>query len=322
MGFKKKDIIGRYINKVACFEKPDLLLELIKKVNDSEKTFSEPFIIITKDYSKKIFNISCSLMHQKGVLSGVICIGRDITYDRESYQNLIPGHSYLITDKNESSILDLFNTIISNETSGLYFSRSPDNPFADQIYSQQIQQYLIGPKSNIKTPAVSTLGELRERIEEFVSMGSRGVILINDIHYFITKFSFIEFINTCYEIIDSISQSESILLLSLNKLIVSENQFAVLESEFEPLPGKNIDVIEMKDELFEIIQFIYEENSKNALVSFTKLMTRFNIVYFTASKRIERLFEEGLVFTKKYGKTRIIHLTEKGKSLVQKRRNT
>ncbi len=319
-GYKKKDVIGRYINKVSCFEKPDTLLELVKQVTGSEKTYSEPAIVITKDYSKKIINISCSPLHEKGDTLGVICVGRDITYDWESHQNLIQGHSYLISDKNHNSILNMFSSIILNETTGLYISRSPYNPFDSQIHHQQIQHCIIGHKSNTKTQMVSNLEELKERIKEFVSTASKGVILINDIHYFITKYCFKDFINTCYEIIDIISQSESILLLTLNKLIVTEDQFAILESEFEPLPGKNIDDIKMKDELFEIIQYIYEENRKNALVSFKKLMAKFNIVYYTASKRVERLFEDELVFTKKYGKTRIIHLTEKGKSLLQKRK--
>ena len=320
-GYKKREVIGKYIKKVSCFENPDLLLELLRKVTDSQKIFSEQIIITTKDYSKKIINLSCSPIYQKGSISGVIYLGRDITYDWKSYKNLVPGHSYLITDKNKTSILNLFNNLIINETSGLYFSRSSYKLFDNQINSQQIQYCIIGPKLDNNTRTVSTLEELRERIEGFASARSKGVILINDIHYFITKFSFIDFINTCYEIIDIISQSESILLLSLNKLIISADQLTILESEFEPLQEKNIDEIKIKDELFEIIQYIYEENSKNALVSFTKLMTKFNVVYYTVSKRIELLFEEGLVSTKKYGRTRFIHLTEKGKSLLQKRNN-
>lgn len=321
IGYKKREVIGKYIKKVTCFDNPDFPMQLIKKATDSQKTFSEPIIIMTKDYSKKIINFSCSPTYQKGAQSGVIYIGRDITYDWESYKNLVPGHSYLITDKDEISILNLFSNLIINETLGLYFSRSSYRLFDNHINSQQIQHCILGPKLKSNTLTISTLEELKEKIEDFISTGSKGVILINDIHYFITKFSFQEFINSCYEIIDIISQTESILLLSLNKLLVSDNQLTILKSEFEPLQEKNIDEIKIKDELFEIIQFIYNENSKNALVSYTKLMTKFNIVYYTASKRIGLLVEDGLVSTKKHGRTRFVYLTEKGKSLLQKRKN-
>ena len=321
IGYKKREVIGKYIKKISCFEKPEILIDLIKKANDSQKTVSEQITINTKDYSKKIINLFCSPVYQKGITSGVICIGRDLTYDWKTYRNLIPGHSYLITDNNETFIANLFKNTITNNTAGLYFSRSPYTFFDNHTPSQQLQYFIIGSKEKIKTPTVSTLKELQEQIETFISTEAKGIIVINDIHYFITKFSFTDFINTCYELNDLISQSKSILFLSLNKLMVIENQFAILESEFKPLWEKNIDEIRIKDELFEIIQFIYEENSKNALVSFTKLMTKFNIVYYTASKRIELLFKEGLVSTKKYGRTRFIHLTEKGKSLLQKRSN-
>ena len=144
--------------------------------------------------------------------------------------------------------------------------------------------------------------------------------MLEDIHYFITRFSFEEFINVCYEISDIVSQSQSIFLLSLTESILGEKQVAIFESEFEALPSRNVNDIKMKDELFEIIQYIYDENRKNSLVSFKKLMSKFNIVYYTASKRVEKLSGDGLVFTKKYGKSRIVHLTEKGKTLLQRRK--
>ncbi|MFO8078366.1 MAG: hypothetical protein R6U21_06990, partial [Thermoplasmatota archaeon] len=64
---------------------------------------------------------------------------------------------------------------------------------------------------------------------------------------------------------------------------------------------------------------IEKENKKNALVSLKKIMSQFNIVYYTASKRVKQLVDEGLVFTKKYGKSRVVHLTEKAKTLLTHR---
>ena len=319
-GYKKKDVIGRYINKISCFENPDTLFEFITKVKDSEATYSDQISIITKDYSKKIINISCSPMHQRKEASGVLFVGKDITYDWDSHQNLIPGHSYLITQKNNTSGFDLFNNLIQNEMRGLYFSRSLAAQAGSLSHNPLIEYCTIGSKLRENRQVVSTPEELKNKIQTFVSHSSKGVILLEDIHYFITRFSFEEFINVCYEISDIVSQSQSIFLLSLTESILEEKQVAIFESEFEALPSRNVNDIKMKDELFEIIQYIYDENRKNSLVSFKKLMSKFNIVYYTASKRVEKLSGDGLVFTKKYGKSRIVHLTEKGKTLLQRRK--
>ena len=94
---------------------------------------------------------------------------------------------------------------------------------------------------------------------------------------------------------------------------------AVLLNEFESMPGRNVEDIKINDELSEILLFIKEENEKNSLVSLKKIISRFDIVYYTATKRVNHLIDEGLVFTKKYGKSRVVNLTEKAKILLERR---
>lgn len=319
-GYKKKDVIGRYINKISCIEKPDQFFELIRMVTETEKAYSKQISVITKDYSRKIINVSCSPLHQKKDSAGALIVGRDITYDWQSHQDLIQGHSYLITNKNSISAFDLFTNLVQTDTRGIHITRSLLDKYSNHSPYKNIERWYIGSVSNAKDTVVSTPQELQQTIQDIASLSQKCMFFLEDIHYFITNFSFEEFINTCYIIIDIVSRSHSIFLLSINESILDDHQLAMLESEFEYLPTKKLDDIKMKDELFEIITYIYEENAKNSVVSYKKLMSKFNIVYYTASKRVELLEKEELVYTKKYGKSRLIHLTEKGKMLLHRRK--
>lgn len=319
-GYKKKDVIGRYINKISCIEKPDKFFELIRMVTETEKTYSKQISVITKDYSRRIINVSCSPLHQKKDAAGSLIVGRDITYDWQSHQDLLHGHSYLVTNKNSPSAFDLFINLVQTDTQGIHITRSLHNKYNNHSPFKNIERWYIGSASNERDTVVSTPSELQQTITDVVSRSSECMFLLEDIHYFITNYSFKEFINACYNIIDIVSRSQCIFLLSINESILDDRQRSMLESEFEYLPTKKLDDIKMKDELFEIISYIYEENAKNSLVSYKKLMSKFSIVYYTASKRVEQLEKEELVYTKKYGKSRLIHLTEKGKMLLQRRK--
>jgi len=319
-GYKKKDVIGRYINKISCIEKPDKFFELIRMVTETEKTYSKQISVITKDYSRRIINVSCSPLHQKKDAAGSLIVGRDITYDWQSHQDLLHGHSYLVTNKNSMSPFDLFINLVQTDTQGIHITRSLHNKYNNHSPFKNIERWYIGSASNERDAVVSTPPELQQAITDVVSRSPKCMFLLEDIHYFITNYSFKEFINACYNIIDIVSRSQCIFLLSINESILDDRQLSMLESEFEYLPTKKLDDIKMKDELFDIISYIYEENAKNSVVSYKKLMSKCNIVYYTASKRVEQLEKEELIYTKKYGKSRLIHLTEKGKMLLQRRK--
>jgi predicted transcriptional regulator len=185
---------------------------------------------------------------------------------------------------------------------------------------ERIQPVFIRKTKVKKYPSIDSLDEMRSHLQDTCKREEKIIILLDGLHYFLTRFSFEELISTLYEVNEMISDSQMILLLYLDPSICLSDEVAILRSEFEALPSKKVDDITIKDELFDIISFVNQENKKNALVSYKKIMTRFDIVYYTASKRVNQLSDEGLVFTKKYGKSRVVHLTQKAKTLLEKRK--
>lgn len=318
-GYKKKDVNGRKISKLSVFDNIQQVEEVIENVNKSKTAYVEKIVLVTKDYSKKIIRFSCSPLSFDQEKTGVLFVGKDITFDWESHQKLIRGQSYIVPEKNISSALELFEDFTLSNFKGLYITRSNPEVVKNRLSFHQLHPVLIRQHPIPGYNHVTNLNELRNLIEKFTSNEEETIVLVDGIHYFITKFSFEEFINTLYEINDIISNNNSILLMQIDPSILQINQMAIIENEFDILPSRKIEDITIEDELFDILLFIHEQNQNNSLVSFKKIMTKFNIVYYTTSRRIKHLEERGLVFTKKYGKTRIVHLTDKGKALLIKR---
>ena len=92
-----------------------------------------------------------------------------------------------------------------------------------------------------------------------------------------------------------------------------------MEDELLIISSQKIDNIKIDDELSDILFYIYNENRNNSLVSFKKLMMKFKIVYSTVANKIKMLEEDELIYTKRFGKLRTVHITEKGKTLIYKK---
>jgi predicted transcriptional regulator len=110
------------------------------------------------------------------------------------------------------------------------------------------------------------------------------------------------------------------MFLRIDPLTVNERQMAILENELNILPSQKIEGLIIQDEIYDILKFIFEQNQSNALVSMKKIMERFKLSFSTVADRVETLEKKGLVFSKRQGKLRTVYNTEKGKTLILKRK--
>ena len=147
------------------------------------------------------------------------------------------------------------------------------------------------------------------------------MILLDRVDYLLTRFSFEKFVETLYKINDTISESKSIFLLHLPPSIVDKRQMIIIENELHVLPEEDIKNIEIEDELFDILRFIYEQNKNNSMVSFKKIRQKFSIAYSTTAIKLKILVDKELIFVKKYGRFKTVYISEKGKSLLNKRQD-
>jgi predicted transcriptional regulator len=125
-------------------------------------------------------------------------------------------------------------------------------------------------------------------------------------------------LNTFYEINDIIRKNQAILLLQINQQLLKEKEFQLLSEEYQSLPSKQIKEIYLDDKLIELLTFIYEQKQSNRNVYQKNICNELSISKVTAQKRIDDLIDKGLIFSKKQGRTKNIHITEKGKEFLKK----
>ena len=107
--------------------------------------------------------------------------------------------------------------------------------------------------------------------------------------------------------------------MRLNPNFVDKRQLELIKEELSPLPSQKIEDIELEDKLYEILKFIQRQKQNNMLVSYSKIGHEFSLSKVTIGKYLNSLDEKDLISIRKKGKSKTLHVTEKGKTLLQRR---
>ncbi len=317
-GYTEKDIMNRSIQSLPVFNDYSKLVDVIKNYNPGER-FND-LVLITKNNLKKIIRVSgSSVKNSDGVCIGSVFIGRDITRDIEAHGKLLAGNSYLVISNNNESVRNLYIDLITSGYDGVYISRSNVEMTSDISHDLNSKLILLSLEKIKGFETITNPDELTKIIKELSLLNKKTIIVVDGAHYFITKFSFEKFIDAFYEINDFVLKSQMIVILRIDPAIVDLTKMAIFENEFQLLPSQRLEGLILDDDLYNTLKYIYEQNQSNSMVSIKKIVTKINVVYSTAAKRLVNLEEKGLILIKKQGKYRTVNVTEKGKALLQRR---
>jgi PAS domain S-box-containing protein len=318
--YKKREVIGSNITNMKLFVNSQELIESINNICDGTKTEFNELILRVKDGSKRI--ISGSFFSNKiddEKPKEVLFIGKDITRNRNLYGKFFQGNSYLITNRNNSFLLDLFENLINEGYEGLFITRNNPETLKLKMHSEKLQILSMDHIKSNKFENIIDLNDLITKIEEFIKHKNKTVISLNRIDYLLIRFSFEEFINCLYKINSIVRKNNSILLLHINPSIIDERQFAIIKEELQFLPNEQIGDLQIDDKLFSILKFLYEQNQNCSIVTFKKINKEFSIVKSTTAKRLKILEDNGLVLINKQGRSKIVNLSNKGIKFLHKR---
>ncbi len=320
-GYKQKDVANRSIHKLNLFEDSDKILDNIKTVYKEKKFGHEDLVLITKNNDKRIIRLFGSAIRGKGNQElGVLFVGHDITKDVEIHGKLIGGKSYIIPDKKNDIAFDIFVDLATSDYNGLLITRSNPLDIKSVTSSANIKTVVLSREKLEGFENISSLEDLNKIIDDFGKKNKNSVILLDGVHYLFTKFSFEKFIEIIYQINDTILTNKSIMFLRVDPSTLDERQMAIIENELQMLPSQKVEGLVIQDEVYEILKFIFDQNQNNSLVPMKKIMSKFKISFSTAADRVETLERKGLAFTKRQGKLRTVYVTEKGKTLLHKRK--
>ena len=321
-GYKQIEVLNRSVGKLEVFEKPENILENIKLVCSQKAPSYIDNILKTKDNEKRVIRFTgTDIKTSNNECIGALFIGKDITKEIELHKKILGGNSYLISDKNNISAIDLLTDLTINEFKGLIITRGNPDQIKIQIpKSKNLEIVLLTREETKGIINISNPEKLINKIREFSKKNKNSVILLDGIHYIISRFSFDEFIKILYDINDIIAKNKAILFVRIDPSTIENNQMALIENELLVLPSQKTEDLIIQDDVYDILKFIYEQNNNNAVVSVKKVMAKSNITYVTAASRLSSLEKNGLILTKKQGKLRAIFITEKGKKLLHKRK--
>jgi len=320
-GYKNIEVINRSVGKLNVFDDPKMIIDFIRTVCEKQKSKLENIILKTKDNEKKIIRVTGTIISGgTNECLGALFVGRDITKDIELHGKLLDGCGYLITSENIKSSIDLFVNLILTGHKGLFIGRGTPSIVKSTIPKiRDLEIVLLSQTKQKEFHTISNLEQLKNQILEFIKKHDNSIVLIDGVHYLLTRFSFEEFISILYEINDMISNYKSIIFFRIDPTTIDAMQLAIFQNELQLLPSQKIEGLIIEDETYHILKYIYEQNQLSSKVSYKKVMKEFKIAYITAAKKLEVLEQKGLILTKKEGKLRTIYITEKGKILLHKR---
>jgi len=319
-GYKKREVLRRSINSLDVFLNSKNLQDDIKNIQNGVKIPFNELILKSKTGAKKLVRASGSIvMESSANQTGVLFVGKEITQDSEMRGKLLQGNSYLIVDKSNTSALNLLVDLSVSGSDGLFITRGDPNVIQSMFQAVDAKVIMFSRDRYEGFENVSSLGELTAKIKEFVAKKSKPVVLIDRVDYLLTNFSFKAFVKSLYEINSIISTHNAILLMRVNSDILNASQLAFIEEELKSLPSQRIDAVELDDQVYGVLTFIDKQNKNNVLVSFKKISQEFSISKVTTAKRLNMLDEGGLIFIKKQGKSKTVHISDKGKLLLSGR---
>lgn len=317
-GYTQKEVMRKPPSKLEVFGETEDLLIHLEKIFRGKTTPLNELILNTIYDEKKYFQISYSTIRDDlNNEIGVLLIGKDITSLRELQGRLQKGSSYLIKEKDDAIALGFFNDLANLKQQSLLITRTTPDSIHDTDFEKRTL-VLLGQHKFKGYQTVSSMNEIIATIKQFIASTNDTVILLHGVHYILTQYSFKEFINLIYEIRETVAEENTMFFIHIDPLLLDEQQTAVLQHEIKILPKYHESSIIISDESADILQYVYEKNLKNSLVTIKDISKTFSIVYRTTSKRLDSLSKKGLIIIKKYGRSKEIHVTEKGKKLIKK----
>ncbi len=322
-GFKKKSVLNKKLSNIKIFDNPTDIKDKIKRVCNGKKLVLKNVVVKTKKDENRIIRFTVSPITKQGDdqdSNSCLFIGSDITVDSEYHGRILSGTSYMFTGGNSKKGFDVFKTLTFPENKGLYVTRGIFEESDLKNIKKNIQVLYLKKKNDYEKNVISSLDDLVKKIKVFCKKHNNFVVFLDRLDYLVTNFSFEESVKKLYLINDLISETDSILIVYFDSNIFDKRQIAVFENEFHMLPGQNIEDVDVSNELYDVLKFINKGNENRVLVSFKDVGKKFSIVSKTTSKRINDLEEKGLIYIKKEGRHKTLHVSEKGKRLLNQRK--
>jgi len=149
------------------------------------------------------------------------------------------GYSYLIEEERGENSFKIFSCLIRDKDfTGLCFTRTNPRKLREKFNLEDIQMMWLTDQDSEKETVVSpSLEGIIYIIEEFIDMGNKTILLIDGMEYLIGNNGFNPVLRFIRRLIDKISETETVLLITISPDTMDERELKLLEREMEPITG-------------------------------------------------------------------------------------
>jgi len=316
-GYPKKEVLNKKITELPVFPQPEKTTHLLTQKQPTKPIRIHLQTIANEQKTIQINQITP--LHNQQKTSSLLIIGTDITETIQKLNQFQAGNTYLLPQTNHQITLpSLINYFTSCQHHILLITRKNTQPNHKKITEKHLHTvYLTNqPKTNESQPCVSNTKDLTKQITEYCNKNHQAVIILTNIDYFIIQQGFTEFMKTMYQLTDLINDTNNLCFITLNPNILNNQQQALLKQVATELPQNNINSMVLTEELHTVLEFIQQQKNKGSLVTLKTIKQQLNFSYPTIKKRLNDLEEKGLIIKRKQGRSKTVHISQKGEQLL------
>ena len=197
-------------------------------VDDNNKLLG---IVTESDVSLALSSYSHSITPQKEDLSS---INKDHVQKilTESF-DLESRRTYIVIEEKPNLIYDMFLSMISEDYTGIAITRQNPKNVKDEYGFEETMFLWLTTLSNENSIKPTDMEKLRFTITSFINKSEKSIILLDGIEYIINYTSFKETLQFLQSLIDRVSSSNAILLLSLDPETLDRKEFKLISRSAE-----------------------------------------------------------------------------------------
>ena len=316
-GYPKEELMKMNILDFIISEEREQMSQIMENAINAGVTLGElEFWIEQKNGERRYIRTRTSTSTEGDSISQFI-ITTDITerkiaedeVKRKKMKFLLEdGRAYLVKEFKPGLSLEAFKDLIGIDYPGLFISRTPKKDL-NKLVQGPFEHIWLGQKDDDE----QVLETLKTSIND---MSSKSVILMDRLDYLIFRYGFRETLAFLYNLRDIAYIKEQVLILSIDPFSISEDEMALIEKEMSEIEQRQVP--RPNEELFEIVEKIYEKNSTGIKPSFSEIGAELGVSKPTFRKRVRRLISGGYVVELTKGNKKVLELTQRGRGLFFK----
>ncbi|MBR9699340.1 DUF835 domain-containing protein [Candidatus Woesearchaeota archaeon] len=248
-------------------------------------------------------------------------LGIQVGVESEKYNRaeivLESSKMYLVPEDEENHAHELFIGTLNKGFAGLGIVRENPGSFKKR-YNLEKTSFIWMSRENIEdVPSETNVHNLYDLISQFIKKCNKGVVLIDRLDYLIRENKLEAVIEKIQALRDLIQSSGSIIILSLNPSLVTDNALKAIEAEAIDVYGKQLKKgIDLPDSEMNILHYINDKNIKNQLASYSDITSQFKITKPTTRVKINKLQGLGLVQVERRGRYKSLRITSAGRRII------